>query len=140
MTMIAVATAPMITPSFFVFSGPTSASAAVRRANAWNASVLPLGSMFGSDMPPTLAHVRIRVIGRRHEGLLDGPRRGPAQQVEDAAGLVVRARGARPAERLLADDRAGRLVVDVEVAGPEAKRVRRPLDDPAVGGEDRARQ
>ena len=56
------------------------------------------------------------MVGRGHEGLLDGPRRGPAQQVDRGAGLVVGAGGAGAAERLLADHGTGGLVVDVEVA------------------------
>ena len=43
-------------------------------------------------------------------------------------GLVVRARRARAAERLLADDGAGRLVVDVEVAGGVAEPLVREVD------------
>ena len=61
-------------------------------------------------------HVRVAVVGRRDERLLDRAGRRPAQQVQRRAGLVVGARGARPAERLLPDHRAGGLVVDVEVA------------------------
>ena len=68
------------------------------------------------------AHVRVAVVGRRDERLLDRARRHPAQQVPDRAGLVVRARGPGPAERLLTDHGSGRLVVDVEVAGREAQR------------------
>ena len=77
-----------------------------------------------------LAHERIAVVPRRVEGLLDRPRADPAHQVQLRARLVVGARAARAAERLLADDRAGRLVVDVEVAGRVAQR-RRRLDDRA---------
>ena len=71
-------------------------------------------------------HERIAVVGRRHERLLDRARADPAQQVQLRAGLVVGARPAGAAERLLADDRAGRLVVDVEVAGGVAQRGRAP--------------
>ena len=77
------------------------------------------------------AHVGVAVVGRGDEGLLDRAGRGPAHQVGRGAGLVVGAGRPRPAERLLADDRAGRLVVDVEVAGGEPQRVR--------GQRDRAR-
>src|SRR5205085_10829203 len=45
----------------------------------------------------------------------------PAHQVLLGAGLVVGAGGAAAAEGLLADDGAGGLVVDVEVAGREAE-------------------
>src|SRR5215212_8547536 len=59
---------------------------------------------------------RVAVVARRQERLLDRPRADPPDQVPHRAGLVVRPRRARPAERLLPDDGAGRLVVDVEVA------------------------
>ena len=71
------------------------------------------------------ALVRVGGDGRRDEGLLDRARADPAQQVVDRAGLVVGARGPPAAEGLLADDRAGRLVVDVEVAGGEPQRLGR---------------
>ena len=71
-------------------------------------------------------HVRVRVVGRRHERLLDRARRHPADQVVPRAGLVVGAAGPGAAERLLPDHRAGRLVVDVEVAGREPQRVAPP--------------
>ena len=77
-------------------------------------------------LPRRSAHVRVAVVGRRHERLLDRARRHPAHQVEDRAGLVVGAAGPRAAERLLADDRAGGLVVDVEVARREPQRARSP--------------
>ena len=57
------------------------------------------------------------MIGRRDERLLDRPGRGPAQQVQRRTGLVVGARCAGAAERLLADDGPGGFVVDVEVPG-----------------------
>src|SRR5581483_8031811 len=60
---------------------------------------------------------RIAVVARRHERLLDRARTHPADEVPERAGLVVRAGGARAAERLLPHDGAGRLVVDIEVAG-----------------------
>src|SRR5262249_3897740 len=63
------------------------------------------------------AHVRVRVIGRRNERLLCRTRRQPTHQVEPRTGLVVRTRRTGTAERLLPDDRTGRLVVDVDVAG-----------------------
>ena len=66
------------------------------------------------------------IVARRRERLLDRPRAHPAHQVQLRAGLVVRARRARAAERLLADHRAGRLVVDVEVAGRVAQRAASP--------------
>ena len=78
----------------------------------------------GAGRMTSSAHVWVAMIGRRCERLLDRARRRPAHQVPQRPGLVVRARGARAAERLLADDRAGRLVVDVEVAGREPQHVR----------------
>src|SRR5690349_10878697 len=87
-----------------------------------------------------LAHERVAVVLRRHEGLLDRPRAHPPDQVPHRAGLIVRPRRARSAERLLADDGPGRLVVHVEVAGGVAKRLRRVLDPAPVGGEDGARE
>ena len=86
------------------------------------------------------AHVGVAVVRRRHERLLDRARRGPAQQVDRGAGLVVGAAGPAAAERLLADDRAGRLVVDVEVAGREPQLLLRPGDRAPVPGDDRAGQ
>src|SRR5579871_1917379 len=61
-------------------------------------------------------HERVAHGGGRHEVLLDRPRRGPADQVQLRAGLVVGPRRPAPAERLLPHHRAGRLVVDVEIA------------------------
>src|SRR4029077_17915987 len=58
----------------------------------------------------------------------------------DRPGLVVGAAGPRPAERLLPDDRTGRLVVDVEVARREAQRVGGARDRPPVLVYDRAGQ
>src|SRR5580765_5443591 len=60
-------------------------------------------------------HEGIAVVRRRVEGRLDGAGARPADQVPERAGLVVRPGRARAAERLLADDRSGGLVVDVEV-------------------------
>src|SRR5690349_5053544 len=95
----------------------------------------PIGPWAG-----TSALVRVAVVGRRHEGLLDRPRRGPAQQVDRRAGLVVGAGGPTAAEGLLPDDRAGGLVVDVEVARGEAQRLAGPRDGGAVLRDDRAGQ
>src|SRR5205823_9056164 len=63
-----------------------------------------------------LVHERIRVIGRRRERLLDCARRHPTHEIQLRSRLVIRPRAARAAEWLLTDDRAGGLVVDVEVA------------------------
>src|SRR5262245_66208028 len=56
-----------------------------------------------------LAHERIREARRRRKGFLDGPRTGPSNEIQLGPCLVVRPRRARAAERLLADDRSGRL-------------------------------
>ena len=48
-------------------------------------------------------HDRISVVERRHERFLDDPRSHPARQIQLRSGLVVRARGARSAERLLSE-------------------------------------
>ena len=71
------------------------------------------------------SHERVSEVAWRREGLLDGARADPPDQVQLRSGLVVRARGACASEWLLADDRAGRLVVDVEVAGRVAERCER---------------
>ena len=68
--------------------------------------------------------------GRGDEGLLDRAGADPAQQVVDRARLVVRARRPTAAERLLADHRAGRLVVDVEVARPRSAGLLTPARSP----------
>ena len=81
------------------------------------------------------AHERVLVVARRRERFLDRPRADPSHEVQLRAGLVVRARRARAAERLLADDRACGLVVDVEVAGGVAQRARGLPD----GARDRGR-
>src|SRR5664279_2169238 len=54
-------------------------------------------------------------VHRRREALLDGARRSPADQVQEAAGLVVGPGGAGSAEGLVAHHGARGLVVDVEV-------------------------
>src|ERR671934_1719911 len=85
-------------------------------------------------------HERVPVVPRRDERLLDGARADPADQVPNRPRLVVRARGARPAERLLADHRAGRLVVHVEVAGRVAELLACLLDRAALVREDSPRE
>src|SRR6267143_1438338 len=62
-------------------------------------------------------HERVAVVGRGRVRLFDHPWAHPADQVEERACLVVGTGSARASERLHPDDRAGRLVVDVEVAG-----------------------
>ena len=86
-----------------------------------------------------LRHERILVIARRRERLLERARVDPADEVQLRAGLVVGAGSARAAERLLADDRTGRLVVDVEVARGVPQRARRFAHRLAVAAEDGAR-
>src|SRR5471032_2646534 len=76
----------------------------------------------------SLVHERVAVVRRRDERLLDRARRRPADQVPHRARLVVRTRGASAAERLLADDGASRLVVDVEVPGRMTEVVTRLLN------------
>src|ERR1700674_4660781 len=85
-----------------------------------------------------LVHERVAVSLGRVVGLLDRAGAGPADQVQEAARLVVRPRGAAAAERLEADDGAGRLVVDVEVAGGVYEPLARLLDRRPLVGEDRA--
>src|SRR5262245_44792726 len=85
-------------------------------------------------------HVRIGVVAWRVEGLLDGARRDPSDQVVPRAGLVVGATGARAAEGLLTDDRPGGLVVDVEVARRVPQLLAGPVHRPPVGRKDRAGQ
>src|SRR5829696_9897581 len=83
---------------------------------------------------------RVAVIARGEERLLDGSRADPSDQVPHRSRLVVRPGGARAAERLLSDDGARRLVVDVEVAGRIAEAVGGLVDGGAVLAEDRAGQ
>src|SRR5260370_22866859 len=85
------------------------------------------------------AHVRVAVVRWRDEDLLDGPGVDPADQVEDRARLVIGAAGPGAPERLLADDRPGRLVVDVKIARREPQRVRRLRDRRPLLGHARAR-
>src|SRR5687768_14927161 len=81
------------------------------------------------------AHVGITMIGWRHEGFLDRPRAGPADQVPHRAGLVVGARGPRTAKRLLADYRAGRFVIQVEVSSGVPQPVAGPFECQAIIGD-----
>src|SRR3954453_1989763 len=106
-------------------SGPRCSAVMDRLCGGWASAEVHVGEM---------------VVGRRVERLLDRPRRGPPQQVRGGAGLVVGAGRARAAEGLLADDRAGRLVVDVEVAGGEAQAVLGPGHGAPVLRDHRAGQ
>src|SRR5437868_10791452 len=85
-------------------------------------------------------HVRVAVADRRRVRLLDNTRAGPADQVEEGPRLVVGAGGAGATERLQPDDRAGRLVVDVEVAGRVDELLGRFANRLPVGSENRAGQ
>src|ERR1700749_1374273 len=80
------------------------------------------------------AHVGVAVVGGRGEELLEGAGAGPAGQVEERARLVVGAPGRGAAEGLLADDGAGGLVVDVEVARGKAEHLGRAGNGRAVLG------
>src|SRR5680860_1233414 len=84
--------------------------------------------------------MRVAIVLRGVESLFDRPRRCPALQVRRRTGLVIGARGPRPTERLLTDDCACWLVVDVEVTGREPKFLACPGDDIAVLGDDRPGQ
>src|SRR5712691_13272394 len=77
--------------------------------------------VLGRTLAVVRRHEGVAVVRGRHEGFLDRARADPPDQVPHRARLVVRAGRTRAAERLLADNRAGRLVVDVEVAGRIAK-------------------
>src|ERR1041384_2048320 len=66
--------------------------------------------------PSSLRHERIPRITRRDEVFLDRPRAGPADQVQQAARLVVGAARAPAPERLLPHDRPRRFIVLIEVA------------------------
>lgn len=67
---------------------------------------------------------------------LDGPGTDEAVKDSHRAGLVVGARGASTAERLLADNSARALVVDVEHTAAVAQQVASGHDGVAIGGED----
>ncbi len=65
--------------------------------------------------------------GLSESARLDGERTREAQNVQRAAGLVVRAREARAAERLLADHGAGALLVQVHVPARLSQHPARPI-------------
>src|SRR5438105_6722133 len=93
-----------------------------------------------SDLGLLLRHERIAIVARRREGFLHGALADPAHEVQLGSGLVVRARSTRAAERLLANNGAGGLVVDVEVASRVTQRAQRLPNTGAVAAEDRAGQ
>jgi hypothetical protein len=78
---------------------------------------------------------RVRPVLETHKVLLDAPRAHEAVEERDAARLVVGPARARAAERLLADDRAGALLVVVHVPRRVPQRGRRADERGAVGGE-----
>src|SRR5690606_34562442 len=88
----------------------------------------------------TSGHVRVGVVRRGYEVLLDHSWRDPPEQVVPGAGLVVGPACPGAPEGLLADDRAGRLVVEVEVARRVPQGLGRPGGGPLVVREDRAGQ
>src|SRR5437868_1165448 len=87
------------------------------------------------DKRSFLAHVRVFVIGGRGEGLLDRARADPTHEVQLRARLVVRPRAPSAPERLLTDDGARRLVVDVEVSRRVAERHHRFANRASLCGE-----
>jgi len=80
----------------------------------------------------------IAVVGGRNEGFLDGAGAEPAIEVQDGTRLIVGAARAGSAEGLLADNGAGRLVVDVEVACAVSKLVRGQFHRVPILGDHRA--
>jgi len=83
---------------------------------------------------------RIRHLVTTNEILFDRANRDkPTQQVH-AASLIIRAARPRPTKRLLPDNSASALAVDVEVAGRVAQRILREAHGGAVAREHRARQ
>src|SRR5256885_11319924 len=87
-----------------------------------------------------VSHVRVAVVAGRRVRLFDHAWADPAYQVEDRPRLVVGAGRARAAERLEPNDRASRLVVDVEVARRVDQFLGRLANRLPVGGENRAGQ
>ena len=85
-----------------------------------------------------LSKERIAVVRGGNVCFLDATGADPADEVEDAAGLVVGAGRAGAAEGLATHHRACRLVVDVEVAGAMAQDVIGLDDGVAVAGDDGA--
>lgn len=77
-------------------------------------------------------HVGIGPVLAVETVLLDGAGRHPADQVEDASGLVIRSRHPSTTERLLSHDSSGRLVVDVEISCGIGKFLVHAMDHVAV--------
>lgn len=78
----------------------------------------------------------IRDLGGGVELLLQGADVDETGQQVGAAGLVVSTRGTGTTKGLLANNGAGALAVNVEVAGSVAQLVLGEADGLAVGGED----
>src|SRR5262249_9608938 len=85
-------------------------------------------------------HVGILVIPGRRERFLDGSRTHPTQQIDLGTSFVVCPRRPSTSERLLSDDSAGRLVVDVEVASGVSQQLAGLHDGRPLGGKDRTGQ
>src|SRR5260370_27530443 len=77
-------------------------------------------------------------MGRRRISLLDRPGADPANEVQERPRLVVGARRPGATERLETDDRAGGLVIDVEVSGRVDERLGCLADRVAILLEDGA--
>src|SRR5262245_375814 len=74
----------------------------------------PTGNLF-------LNHKRVTVIGWRDEDLFDRAGADPTHQDHHRSGFIVRTARSRTSERLLPDDGAGRLVVNIEIARSKPK-------------------
>lgn len=83
---------------------------------------------------------RILVVRRRDEVLFDCARRSPADHVMQRAGFVVGAGSSRAAKWLLADDSAGRFIIDIEIAGRLTESSLGEQDGVAICGEDSSGQ
>src|ERR1700712_2097890 len=115
------------------------------RDGTWSSRAVTAGQrrsrpFYGCKTPRPSGLVRVADRGSSPKSFFDRPRRCPAHQVGGGAGLVVGAGGASTTERLLADDGAGRLVVDVEVACGETKRVADLGHGDPIPGDDRSGQ
>ena len=118
----------------YALTGAILATDRVAIAQATEALRYSAGNFYINDKPTGA------VVGRGHEEFLDRAGAHPADQVEHRAGLVVGAAGPGATERLLADYRAGRLVVDVEVARRVPQRLGGLGDGDTVRGQDRSGQ
>src|SRR6266540_4049252 len=94
--------------------------------------------MIAQSIVMSCLQVGVAVVACRLFGPLDRAWAGEADEVPDRAGFVVGAGGSGSAEGLLADGGAGRLVVDVEVAGGVFEGGVGFGDGLLVGGEDGA--